>query len=244
MTFFTIGKRTLISLTGILLILIIISGLGISINLSFDGLSQIRISRQTIVTDFSYTILRVWVVSVIAWTIAILIGGLLNKIVFLDPLTIPAVNFVRNISPFAWFPFAIIWFGIGEHPIIFVLFITLFFPTLIAAREIFHDIPKDYIDEAKVCGAKGTTLFFRIELPLVMVQLVNLFRIIWGLGWTAVIAAEMLGTNVGLGYRLLDFRYMLFYEEMLLYIVLMGVTGVVVDYALKRLTVSLRQKLT
>ena len=155
----------------------------------------------------------------------------------------PAINFVRHISPFAWFPFAVIWFGLGEAPVLFVLFVTLYFPALIAVAEAFSIIPQNCLDEARVSGANNLQLFLNIELPLSAVALVNLYRILWGLGWTVVIAAEMLGTSVGLGYRLLDFRYLLFYEEMIVYLILMGVVGVLVDFLLQTLVKRLKKLL-
>jgi len=55
------------------------------------------------------------------------------------------------------------------------------------------------------------------------------------LGWTVIIAAEMLGVNSGMGFRLLDFRYLLKYPEMLIYFIIMGLTGIIIDSILKRI---------
>ena len=113
------------------------------------------------------------------------------------------------------------------------MFITLFFPTLIASISTFSDIPSEYLDEAQVSGANQFQIFFRIELPLIIGSLFNLFRIIWGLGWATIIAVEMLGVNSGLGFRLLDFRYLLKYPDMLFYVIIMGTIGIFIDYLLR-----------
>ncbi|MBW6516448.1 MAG: ABC transporter permease subunit [Candidatus Cloacimonetes bacterium] len=236
------NKIVYYNLWALLFIILIIALLMISLNLNLEAFTGLRVSVSTMIQDLIYTFLRVTLISLIAWSLAIIGGWLLNHISFIRMITLPGVNFIRHISPFAWFPFAIIWFGLGERPVSFILLVTLFFPALIAIREMFADIDRDYLDEAKVCGAKSWQLFYHIELPLIMVSLINFFRILWGLGWTVVIAAEMLGTAVGLGYRLLDFRYLLFYEEMIVYLIIMGVVGILIDKGLYLLVKCLRKR--
>lgn len=96
-------------------------------------------------------------------------------------------------------------------------------------KEIFTKIPHEYIDEAQVCGSTFIQQFLLIELPVCADELVNVFRIVWGMGWTIIIAVEMLGVQSGLGYRLLDFRYLLKYREMIVYIIIMGVFGIIIN---------------
>ena len=229
-----------IRFAGFLLLIAVIILLIVSLEIEISSFFSIRISLSMIAKDLLYSLLRVTVTALAGWLIAIPIGALLNNNHCIRELTTPVINMIRHISPFAWFPFAIIWFGLGEKPTAFILFITLFFPALIATRDSFGQIPKEYLDEAKVCGANMLQLFFYIEVPMVVIPLINLLRILWGLGWTMVIAAEMLGTAAGLGYRLLDFRYLLYYREMVIYIVIMGIIGVVIDYGLVKLADKFR----
>ena len=114
-------------------------------------------------------------------------------------------------------------------------FITLFFPVVIASIQIFSGIPKEIQDETKVSGAGLFQIFWKVELPMSASGLINLFGIIWALGWTTIIAAEMLGVRSGLGFRLLDFRYLLQYSQMLIYLIFMGCVGVFVDVFLKKI---------
>ena len=145
----------------------------------------------------------------------------------------PAINFFRQISPFAWLPFSIIWFGLGEYPIFFVIFITLLFPIIIAAEEIFSRITREIREEAEVAGASRFFLFRRIYLPLSIPSLINLFRIMWSLGWTSIIAAEMLGVSQGLGFRLLEFRYLIQHDKMFFYLLILGLIGVSSDFLIR-----------
>jgi NitT/TauT family transport system permease protein len=190
-----------------------------------------------LITDLLYSFLRVTLTALTAWISGILIGYLMYRFKHFFDLLIVAVNFIRHISPFAWLPFAIIWFGLGETPVAFILFITLFFPTLIAVINTFNHIPAEYLEEADVLGATLIQKFLKIELPLARNGLLNTMRIIWGLGWTTIIAVEMLGVNNGLGFRLLDFRYLMNYSAMIIYIIIMGLIGVAVDFLLRKLIV-------
>ena len=235
-------KQIIQQMAAYLLIFLVILLLMVSLGLKLDSLGTLRISGWTVIQDLISTFLRVTIISLVAWLLGISCGWFLHHLQILRMVTLPVINFLRHISPFAWLPFAIIWFGLGEQPVAFILLITLFFPALIAIREMYADVPKEYLDEARVCGAKGWQLFYHIEIPLITVSLLNFYRILWGLGWTVVIAAEMLGTATGLGFRLLDFRYLLFYEEMILYLIIMGISGILVDKALFSLVESLRKK--
>ena len=193
-----------------------------------------------ILPDWFSTFIRVSISALFAWILGIFFGYLFYKFSLIENLGIDSVNFIRNISPFALLPFAIIWFGLGELPLLFIMFVTLFFPSLIASSDIFRSIDKSYIEEASVLGCGYISTFIQVELPLVFYQLVNQFRIIWALGWATIIAAEMLGVKNGLGSRLLDFRYLLEYSHMIQYLLIMGLTGIGVDRFLVKLAAKFK----
>ena len=219
---------------GLILILILLL-LGLSLDLKLNNFLELRYNFGLLMQDAAVSFARVFFVSVFAWITGIVTGYLLYRTKILEIIFLPSINFFRHISPFAWLPFAIIWFGLGESSVAFIMFITLFFPVIIASTDIFSGIPSEYIDEAKVSGANLRQIFRQIEIPLSIPALINLFRIIWALGWATIIAAEMLGVNSGLGFRLLDFRYLLKYPEMLIYISFMGIIGIVSDLVLNLL---------
>jgi len=187
-----------------------------------------------VLTDICFTLCRVIITTVIAWAGCLGIGLMMYKFRFVYRICLPVVNFLRQISPFVWLPFAIILFGLGELPIGVVLVTAMFFPGVVMMFEAISGFPKDVYEEAITSGAHSFQLFFRIELPMLWNQLVNIFRLLWSVGWSTVIAAEMLGVSKGLGFRLLDFRYLLEYKSMLLYIVIIGAIGILSDLVFKR----------
>ncbi|MEA2104583.1 MAG: ABC transporter permease subunit, partial [Candidatus Cloacimonadota bacterium] len=222
-------------ISGFLLLLIFLLILILSLGIGLQQFRSMRFSYPNLLGDLLISGLRVTLITIITWLVSIFAAHVFSKNESVKSVFMPVVNFIRHISPFAWLPFAIIWFGLGEQSLIFIMFIALFFPTLIGCISIYDEINRDYIDEGNVCGANKWQIFFYIELPLSLPALINLFRIIWGLGWSTIIAAEMLGVKSGLGFRLLDFRYLLKYPEMLIYLTVMGIFGVGVDSLLRRI---------
>ncbi len=217
--------------------------LALSLNINISDLKNVEFSFDVLFKDILISLLRVSITSVTAWIMGILGGYILFHSNIMNKIFLPSINFIRHISPFAWLPFAIIWFGLGELPIAFIMMITLFFPAIIATSNSFSSVPHEYIDEAKVSGASNFQLLKYIELPLTFISFLNLFRILWGLGWTMIIAAEMLGVNSGLGFRLLDFRYLVRYTEMLIYLIVMGTIGIIIDHLLQVVIDIFEQKI-
>ncbi len=237
-----ITKLNRSKILGIFLVFVFFIILAFSLGISFSEILASKTSAGLLLSDLAISFLRVSLIAIIAWLAGIVGGYLLYYSTLLNEIFLPIINFIRHISPFAWLPFAIIWFGLGEAPVTFIMFITLFFPTIIAASSSFSNLPHEYIDEGNVLGASQLHMFLYIEFPLAFPSLLNLFRIIWGLGWTVIIAAEMLGVDNGMGFRLLDFRYLLKYPEMLLYFIVMGFTGIIIDSILKKIIDQYNQK--
>lgn len=222
-------------ISGYLLVIFLLILLFFSLGLPFRQIFFIQFFSKTVFEDFFISFLRVSILAVLAWLGAVFGGYGLYHYQCIKSFFLPTINFIRHISPFAWLPFAIIWFGLGEAPVAFILFITLFFPAIIIAADSFRSLPPEILDEARVSGATTKQLFWFVELPLTISAHIGLFRIIWGMGWTTIIAAEMLGVQSGLGFRLLDFRYLLNYPQMFYYLIIMGIVGIGVDVLLQQL---------
>jgi len=174
------------------------------------------------------------------WTsVAFLLGSCLGYLCHfsgpLKRLMMPLVNFMRHISAFCWLPVIILIWGIGELSVGVVLLSAMLFNAIVISCGIFSRLHQDLVDTACLDGAGTWALFENIELPLAIPDLIELYRILWSVAWTAIIAAEMLGVSSGMGYRLLDFRYLLQYEAMFGYILVIGSMGVSTDYLLCRL---------
>jgi len=180
--------------------------------------------------DLLFSLFRVVLSTVISYFLGVLIAYTCYKSRRLKRIVIIPVNFLRHISPYCWLPLIIMFAGIGEIAVGIVMLMAMLFNAIVIGIGIFSALPVDVLESASLDGAYGMRLIRYIELPLLYESLIDLFRVLWSVGWTALIAAEMLGVQSGMGYRLLDFRYLLMYKEMLAYIAIIGTIGIITDY--------------
>lgn len=149
---------------------------------------------------------------------------------------LPAVNFFRNLSPLAWIPFAILWFGIGDTPAIFLIFLASFFPLTLSTLAAVAGIPSVYFQVARDYGIRGGNVLLRVTLPAIMPQFITALRVTAGVAWMVVVAAEMLAGKDGLGFAVWDARNGLRTDLLVCQMVVIGVIGVGIDRLIVGLT--------
>jgi NitT/TauT family transport system permease protein len=118
----------------------------------------------------------------------------------------PLFQILRPISPIAWIPIAILWFGIGNASPIYLIFISSVFPMVVQTTVGVHTIERRYLRAAENFGVSRRTLFKRVVIPAVTPQIIVGMRIGLGVAWLVVVAAEMIALHSGLGYMIMDSR--------------------------------------
>ncbi len=118
----------------------------------------------------------------------------------------PIFQILRPISPIAWIPIAILWFGVGDASPIYLIFISSVFPMIVQTTVGVHTIEKRYLRAAENFGVSRRTLFKRVVIPAVLPQILVGMRIGLGVAWLVVVAAEMIALHSGLGYMIMDSR--------------------------------------
>lgn len=118
----------------------------------------------------------------------------------------PLFQILRPISPIAWIPIAILWFGVGDTSPIFLIFISSVFPMIVQTTVGVHTIEKRYLRAAENFGVSRRTLFKQVVIPAVLPQVLVGMRIGLGVAWLVVVAAEMIALHSGLGYMIMDSR--------------------------------------
>jgi len=118
----------------------------------------------------------------------------------------PLFQILRPISPIAWIPIAILWFGVGDTSPIFLIFISSVFPMIVQTTVGVHTIEKRYLRAAENFGVSRLTLFKQVVIPAVLPQVLVGMRIGLGVAWLVVVAAEMIALRSGLGYMIMDSR--------------------------------------
>lgn len=149
---------------------------------------------------------------------------------------LPLVNFFRSLSPLAWIPFAILWFGIGDVPAIFLIFMASFFPIVLATTAAVANVPSVYFRVAKEYGFSRRETLLQVTLPASAPQIITALRVTAGLAWVVVVAAEMIAGRDGLGFAIWDARNGLRMDLLVSGMIVIGLIGMVIDRVLLRLT--------
>jgi NitT/TauT family transport system permease protein len=148
----------------------------------------------------------------------------------------PMIQMLRPISPIAWIPLAILWFGVGNTSPIFLITLASFFPMVVGTVAGVHAVEAQYIRAATNFGVTGLKLLLKVVIPAAMAQIVTGMRIGLGIAWLVVVAAEMVAINSGLGYLIIDSRNAgNRYDLVVAGMVFIGVIGFILDTIMRRL---------
>jgi NitT/TauT family transport system permease protein len=148
----------------------------------------------------------------------------------------PIFQMLRPISPIAWIPIAILWFGVGNASPIYLIFISSVFPMVVQTTSGVHTIEKRYLRAAENFGVSRATLFARVVVPAVLPQIVVGMRIGLGVAWLVVVAAEMIALRSGLGYLIIDSRNAgNRYDLVIAGMIIIGIIGLLLDAGMRLL---------
>jgi NitT/TauT family transport system permease protein len=148
----------------------------------------------------------------------------------------PMLQVFRPISPLAWIPLAILWFGVGDASAIFLIFLGCFFPLLLTSINAVRNIPSVYINAGRNFGLRPAALVYRVLYPAVVPQLLVGLRITLGVAWLVVVAAEMIAVDSGLGFLIVDARNAgNRYDLVVAGMVIIGLIGLLLDTAMRSL---------
>jgi NitT/TauT family transport system permease protein len=147
----------------------------------------------------------------------------------------PLVQALRPISPIAWIPLAVLWFGVKDEAAIFLIALSSFFPIVTGALTAVRTIPLVYVRSAQNFKLEGFELFRRVVFPACMPQIITSLRIALGIAWLVIVAAEMIAVDSGLGYLIMDARNANNYERVVGSMITIGLIGVGLDLLMRRL---------
>ncbi|HYO15442.1 MAG TPA: ABC transporter permease [Thermoanaerobaculia bacterium] len=148
----------------------------------------------------------------------------------------PAIQVLRPISPIAWIPVAILWFGVSDAAPVILIFLASLFPITTSAMAAVQNIQLNYIRAARNFGVRGLALFKKVVFPAALPQILTGLRLALGVAWLVVVAAEMIAVNSGLGYLIIDARNAgKRYDLVVAGMAMIGLIGLGLDYLVRRL---------
>jgi len=148
----------------------------------------------------------------------------------------PLIQILRPISPLAWIPISILWFGVGDVAAIFLIFLASLLPLLLTSINAVESIPSVYVNAGRNFGLKSVRLVSNVLYPAVIPQLIIGMRITLGVSWLVVVAAEMIAVNSGLGFLIVDARNAgNRYDLVVAGMVMIGLIGLALDTGMRSL---------
>ena len=145
----------------------------------------------------------------------------------------PVFEVLRPIPPLAWIPLSILWFGLSDAQNQFIIFLGMVFPILLSTVEGVRRVDPNLIRAARTLGASEGQLLRRIIVPAALPQMLIGVRVGLGVGWMALVAAELVGANRGLGFMINDARSILRTDIVIVGMLTIGLAGLALDVALR-----------
>jgi NitT/TauT family transport system permease protein len=199
------------------------------------GLSEL-LRHHVLWNDIYDSLRRVGVGFGAATVLGVPLGLVLGWYPAVNQVVNPVMQILRPISPIAWIPVAIIFFGVGDSAAAFLIFLGAFFPIVVACTNGVSNVPSVFRQAGRNFGLSPLQLLARVVFPAALPQILVGLRIALGIAWLVVVAAEMIAVESGLGYLVIDSRNSgKRYDLVIAAILLIGVIGLMLDLAFRRL---------
>lgn len=183
--------------------------------------------------DVRVSITRVLIGVSVGGALAVPVGFLLAWYPRLRAMFDPLVNFFRALPPIALIPLVIVYLGTGETARISILVYASFFAAVVVLYEGISSLDPLFVRAARVLGANSWEVFGRCVVPAAVPHLFTALRVAFGVSWATLVAAELIAANRGLGAAIQDARNFFQIPDIYVGIVLIGLSALVMDSALK-----------
>lgn len=188
------------------------------------------LARHTVASLFRVT-LGFYLAAIFGVPIGIALGMMKTTRSFINPV----IQFLRPISPLAWIPLAMLWFGIGDPPAIFLIFLSSFFPLVVSTTIAVDNINPTYFHVAANFNFTRIETITRLVIPAIIPEVVTALRMTVTISWLVVVAAEMIAVQSGLGFLILDSRNALRMDYVMDGMVVIGLVGLFLDYLMRKI---------
>ncbi len=160
------------------------------------------------------------------------IGLMMGRWPTFNAILDPFVQFLRPLPKLALIPLVVVWFGIGELSKFLLIFLATFLTVVVSAAAAVMSVPEGRVRAAQSLGVNRRQLFRHVILPSALPELFTGVRVGIGIGWTTLIAAEMIASSSGLGWMVINASSYLRTDVVMLGILLLGTIGYLLDLAL------------
>lgn len=187
------------------------------------------LSDGTLLTAALNSMLRVLIGFLLAVVIGVVLGILIMRFAYMARNLKPLILGIQTLPSICWVPFAILWFGLGEGAIIFVVVMGSAFSIAIAVESGIQNVPPIYIKAAKTMGVSTVKMYSRVILPAALPAFIGGLKQGWSFAWRALMSGEVMSASAGLGYTLMLGRDLADINQVMTVMLVIILLGIVID---------------
>lgn len=202
---------------------------------AFDSLWHQGYLDMTLGQHVEASLLRIVTALLLALITAIPLGIFMGLNRIAKAVVDPFIDFYRPIPPLAYLPLIVIWFGIGEVSKILLIYLSIFAPLVISASEAVRRVDQNRIQVVRCLGASTSQVVSRVIIPAILPDLLTGLRIALGVGWSTLVAAELIAANRGLGFMVESAAQYLSTEIVVAGIILIAGIALIIEFGLRQL---------
>lgn len=179
-----------------------------------------------------YSLKRVGIGFGLAALIGIPMGFLVGRFSIVNRVANPIISLLRPVSPLAWLPLGLYVLEAADPSAIWVIFICSIWPMILNTAEGVRNVPKDYLNVAKVLNLSEWKIATKILFPASLPHILTGVKLAVGTAWLVIVAAEMLTGGIGIGFWLWDEWNNLKIESIIIAIFIIGIVGLLLEQAI------------
>ena len=198
-----------------------------TVDLADNGYQQISLWHH-----IGVSVARALTAFVASVAVGVPLGLAMGLVPLLNAVLDPFVQFLRPLPKIALIPLTVVWFGIGETSKFFLIFISCFLSVVVGSAAAVASVSRSRVLAAETLGASRTQIFRYVVLPNALPEIVTSVRLSIGIGWTSLIAAELVAASSGLGWMVMNSGSFLRTDVVMVGILLLGLIGYLLDYSI------------
>lgn len=187
------------------------------------------LANGTLIAAVGKSMLRVLVGFFISVVVGVLFGILIIRSEYLARNLKPLLLGIQTLPSICWVPFAILWFGLKESSIIFVVVMGSVFSISLALESGIKEVPPIYIKAAKTMGVTPGKMYTKVIFPAALPSFVAGLKQAWSFAWRALMSGEVMSASVGLGYTLMIGRDLADINQVMTVMLVIILIGIVID---------------
>ncbi len=190
---------------------------------------QALLANGTLFAAVAKSMLRVLTGFAISLVVGVLFGILIIQSEYLSRNLKPLLLGIQTLPSVCWVPFAILWFGLNESSIIFVVVMGSVFSISLAVESGIKEVPPIYIKAAKTMGVTPANMYTKVIFPAALPSFVAGLKQAWSFAWRALMSGEVMSASVGLGYTLMILVELAYIKQLMTVMLVIVLIGIVID---------------